>query len=412
MSRIPYWKSFLGILVVAALGVGGFFLYRHLFPEKSPPLAETSSERLGRLSSFRKVHSDKPPTSVAALGRLTPQGEIIDIGGLMGDRLGELRVAENDWVEQGAILGQLESHRERKAERDALAAQLGEAKERLAAELAYCDALIRKAEVAVRQAEEIAPLDVQAQEAKVRLLQTELTTVQTDQERLRSVTAPGAVSPQTLDQHTQLVRRAQQELIAAEANLTKARHAESIGREQAQAELVAARAGRRKAEVAVQIESLTKNLALADVRLERTILRAPRAGRVFKVKSRPGERVDQKPILQLGDTRVMYAVTEVYETDVLSVQPGQQAHIYSAALPKVVGGVVERVGRTIAKNDILNVDPAADADARVVEVWVRLESAELAGRLTNLQVDVVIAMGGAGTPVQSTRLTKTDAATP
>ena len=164
--------------------------------------------------------------------------------------------------------------------------------------------------------------------------------------------------------------------------------------------------------MAVQIESLTKNLALADVRLERTILRAPRAGRVFKVKSRPGERVDQKPILQLGDTRVMYAVTEVYETDVLSVQRGQQAHIYSAALPKTVRGVVERVGNTVAKNDILNVDPAADADARVVEVWVRLESAELAGRLTNLQVDVVIAMGGEGTPVQSTRLTKTDAATP
>jgi hypothetical protein len=48
----------------------------------------------------------------------------------------------------------------------------------------------------------------------------------------------------------------------------------------------------------------------------------------------------------------------------------------------------------------------------VVEVWVRLESAELAGRLTNLQVDVIIAMSSEGTPVESTRLTKTDAATP
>jgi HlyD family secretion protein len=42
------------------------------------------------------------------------------------------------------------------------------------------------------------------------------------------------------------------------------------------------------------------------------------------------------------------------------------------------------------KNDVLNVDPAARADARVVEVWIDLEDTAAAKRLTNLTVDVLI----------------------
>ena len=44
----------------------------------------------------------------------------------------------------------------------------------------------------------------------------------------------------------------------------------------------------------------------------------------------------------------------------------------------------------IAKNDILNVDPTANTDARVVEVKIRLDSSALAARLINLQVYVFI----------------------
>jgi hypothetical protein len=44
----------------------------------------------------------------------------------------------------------------------------------------------------------------------------------------------------------------------------------------------------------------------------------------------------------------------------------------------------------IFKNDVLNVDPAARADARVVEAWIDLEDTAAAKRLTNLTVDVLI----------------------
>jgi HlyD family secretion protein len=55
-------------------------------------------------------------------------------------------------------------------------------------------------------------------------------------------------------------------------------------------------------------------------------------------------------------------------------------------------GTVARIGKQIGKKDVLNTDPAADTDARVVEVRIRLapESSKKVAALTNLQVEVKI----------------------
>lgn len=92
----------------------------------------------------------------------------------------------------------------------------------------------------------------------------------------------------------------------------------------------------------------------------------------------------------MGDTSKMRVVAEVYETDILSVRVGQSARVSSRSLPQQIAGKVIRVGNMIFKNDVLNVDPAARADARVVEVWIELSDPTLTERLTNLNVDVVI----------------------
>jgi len=42
------------------------------------------------------------------------------------------------------------------------------------------------------------------------------------------------------------------------------------------------------------------------------------------------------------------------------------------------------------KNNVLDDDPAANADSRVVEVKVRLDNSQMVEALTNLQVDVRI----------------------
>ena len=45
-----------------------------------------------------------------------------------------------------------------------------------------------------------------------------------------------------------------------------------------------------------------------------------------------------------------------------------------------VSGKVLRIGNMVFKNDVLNVDPAARADARVVEVWIDLDDPTLTER--------------------------------
>ena len=87
---------------------------------------------------------------------------------------------------------------------------------------------------------------------------------------------------------------------------------------------------------------------------------------------------------------MMYTVAEVYETDIGKVHVGQRATITSPALHGELMGTVERIGMKIGKRDVLDVDPAASTDARVVEVHIRLDDSRAVAGLTNLQVEVRI----------------------
>ena len=66
----------------------------------------------------------------------------------------------------------------------------------------------------------------------------------------------------------------------------------------------------------------------------------------------------------------------------------------------LTGRVVD-IGWMVFKNDVLNVDPAARADARVVEVRIELDNAEQAQRLTNHNADIVIDTAARPVPVSS-----------
>ena len=116
---------------------------------------------------------------------------------------------------------------------------------------------------------------------------------------------------------------------------------------------------------------------------------------MLKILTRPGERIGTEPILRLGNTDEMHAVAEVYETDISRVRVGQTATVTCPALERPIRGSVVEVGIMIYKNDVLNVDPTADADSRVVEVRIRLDEPKPVAALTNLQVDVLIDVGEA-----------------
>jgi multidrug efflux pump subunit AcrA (membrane-fusion protein) len=131
-------------------------------------------------------------------------------------------------------------------------------------------------------------------------------------------------------------------------------------------------------------------LASAQAELALSFVRSPQAGRVLAVHARAGERVGEDGIVEVADTRHMYAVAEVYEDDISRVTRGMRARVTSPALPDALEGTVERVGLKVGRKTVLDSDPVADADSRVVEVEVLLDRPEAADRLTNLRVEVAI----------------------
>lgn len=141
-------------------------------------------------------------------------------------------------------------------------------------------------------------------------------------------------------------------------------------------------------ELARQVARTNLSRARADLAL--STVRAPIEGRVLEIHTRAGERVGPDGVAEMGATQTMYAVAEVYETDIARVRVGQRAQVRSPALPRPLSGRVERIGLKIDKKDVLSTDPVADADARVVEVHVRLDDSAAAAALTNLRVAVEI----------------------
>jgi HlyD family secretion protein len=142
----------------------------------------------------------------------------------------------------------------------------------------------------------------------------------------------------------------------------------------------------------VQVEVARAELARARAELDASNVRAPITGRVLTIHTHPGERIGPDGVLDLGNTAQMEAAAEVYETDIAAVRVGQTATISAAALAEPVNGTVERIGLRIGKLSIFDVDPTADTDARVVEVHIRLAPDDRIASLTNLQVDVDLAL--------------------
>ena len=132
------------------------------------------------------------------------------------------------------------------------------------------------------------------------------------------------------------------------------------------------------------------NLARQRAELTRARITAPVAALVVDIHARPGERIGPEGLLELARVDRMYAIAEVYETDVGRVRAGQRARAHSPALPEPLTGRVEWIRPKVEKHDEIGTDPAARKDARVVEVKVLLDDAAAAAPFTNLQVEVEI----------------------
>lgn len=365
-------------LAVVLLGAGFFILRGLVLPSQQ----ETE-----------EVVEAPQPVTVAALGRLEPVGEVVSVGGPTGERIARLEVAEGDYIQQGTILAYLDSHSERLAERDYAASQLREAQAQLQAETQFGEAQVREAETQRGQIDQPQAFEIQAQQATVRQLNAELELARTDLRRSSDLVNQGAISRQEYDQQATEVRQKQEQLNNAEATLVQLNSTRESGLANADAQLQARRAELGRSQAQIEVDSAARNLQLAEAKLERTLLRAPTNGEVLRIVTQQGEAIGQEgAVLEMGDTRQMYVVAEVYESDIGRVRVGQTATILSrnGAFTESLTGTVERVGSQIFKNDVLDDDPAANADARVVEARIRLTNSQPVAQFTNLQVDVQI----------------------
>lgn len=378
------------LALITALAVGGSSVYVLRQFQSSQPTA-TSEVPV------------TPPVAktVTALGRLEPKGEIIKVSAptsANGSRVKQLLVKEGDRVKAGQVMAILDS-------RDRLEAALGEAQERVKvaqAELARTLAGAKQGEIAAQRAaiariEAERSNDLEAQAATVARLEAELQTAEVDYQRYQMLYNEGASSTQERDKKRLEFASAQRRLQEARANLNRIRSAQQQQLNEARATLDKI-AEVRPVDVQVakaEVTSAQAAVKRAQAELEDAYVRASEPGQVIKIHARPGELVSsENGIAEIGQTQQMYAIAEVYESDVSQIRPGQLVRVTSDSIPGELRGKVEQVGLQVLKQNVVNTDPSANIDARVVEVKVQLDqaSSQKAAGFTNLQVDVVITL--------------------
>ncbi|MEO1392544.1 MAG: efflux RND transporter periplasmic adaptor subunit [Cyanobacteria bacterium J06634_5] len=386
-QRMPeIWKNpkMLGALAaLLLLGIGGVAWLNTRAQQKQAELEEAAKPLPKQVK-------------VAALGRVEPAGGIINVAASESGVVSELLVAAGDSVAQGQTLAYLDLYAVRTAERDYAQSQLIEAEQKLDAQLAFKEAQVQEATTRVAQVDLPQEESLRAQEAQIRDLQAQLNLAKIDLGRFTALAAQGAIAQQQLDSKTAEVAQISQKIASARATLAQLSAARNANLDNASAQVSAAQAELLVTRATAGVQSAQSNLVLAEARLTQTVVRSPINGQVIEVFIDPGESTGgqggAEPILSVGETQTMQVVAEVYETDIGLVDVGQTATIRSrnGAFDENLTGTVSQVALQIFKNDVLDDDPAANADARVVEVDITVDQPEVIRSLTNLQVDVVI----------------------
>ena len=150
--------------------------------------------------------------SVAALGRIEPQGRVVDVATSENGRLDRLLVSEGDQVKAGDILAYLDLYDVRLAERDFAASELLEARALLEAETSAGQAQIQERVTRISQLDRPQAYAIDAQKAEVESLRAELNLAQLDLNRTQQLFQRGAIAEQDLDRQQAAVERLTQDL--------------------------------------------------------------------------------------------------------------------------------------------------------------------------------------------------------
>lgn len=143
-----------------------------------------------------------------------------------------------------------------------------------------------------------------------------------------------------------------------------------------------------------QVSNAIAQMKKAEADMKSSYVISPITGEVLEIHTKAGETMGAEGIAEIGRTNEMIVVAEVPEGSIGRVRLGQLASIVSdnGAFSSKLQGTVSEIGRKIGRKDVLNTDPAADVDARVVEVKISLseQDALLVAGLTNAKVIATI----------------------
>ncbi len=429
-SSVPgSWQKSLLLVTAATLVAGGCGVYALSrsgllsSPLKTPVGGETVAE-----VSVPEIKT------VTALGYLEPSGEVIQLAAptsAESNRVEQLLVKEGDWVKQGEIIAILDSRNRLQAALQEAMAQVEVARSRLqqiqagakqgeikAAFARWQQTLAELEGQVITQRATIASVKAQlqgessAQRATIERIKAELNNAGIECDRYLLLYQNGAVSASARDSICLQAETAQERLEEAKATLNRILTTRQEQIEEATANLnrtvatVAKQAQEAKATTdaigevrpvdvqvaAAELEVAKAAVSRAEANLDLAEVRSPIEGQVLEIHTRPGELIAPEGIAELGQTQQMYAVAEVYESDAGKISLGQSAKIFADSLPRKLEGTVEQVGLQVRRQEAINTDPAANIDAKVVEVRIKLDQAatEIVAGLTNLQVKVTI----------------------
>ena len=343
--RTMLWVLVLALLVIAAAGAAAILL-----PKEQPPV---------------KAEIPPPPPretlDIGCRGRIEPEDGIIVVAApWFGGRpslVKELRIKEGDWVKTGQVLAVLDAW-----DASEKALQENEADVEVArSRLAQVKAGPKQAKVA-------------EQKVEIGRWESEYEIAVSDFRRYQKLFQEHIIPENELEQKRLLMERNKRLVDAAKERL---KSIEEIRKEDVEV---------RSAELAAAISKVEHSR----VDLERMQVRAPSDGRILKIHTHAGEEAGSQGILELGKTRRMYVVAEVYETDISRVRTGQKADISGDLVPEGLNGTVVQIGPQVSMSQLMTPDPSAFADTRVVKVKIELKNSERVAGLIYGKVNVVI----------------------
>ncbi|MBE9175732.1 HlyD family efflux transporter periplasmic adaptor subunit [Synechocystis salina LEGE 06155] len=424
--------------IVAGLGTLGWLSYPQGWMTNSQTKSTEDKQSQSLTATALEGQNPQQLSRVAAIGYLEPKGEVRSLSAPIGPdgkggRIEKLLVKEGDVVRSGQIIAILDNYATvdskvkiaqsqlRTAQAKLMQVQAGAKQGQISAQKARLSGVVSELEGQIdiqnatiqRISAELAGEKI-AQEKFIEKLEIEYSNASSECQRYQSLFEQGGTSASEYDRICLVPKQLERELAEAQANLQRivssrqeelaearanlSRTVQTLNDQQNQNQGTLDEISEvREVDVAVaeaQVQEAQAQLRQAQAEFNLTKIISPTDGQVLKIYTYPGERINDKGILDIGRTQAMYVRAEVYETDILNVKKGQRAYISSPALSSNLEGIVESVGHQIGRRDILDNDPVADIDARVVEVNIRLleesQNEIDLSRLTNLKTRVII----------------------